>query len=602
MSLRLLSQIADFISSALMRLEGHWAKGFAFRRSFSLSSIIQEQRMLSSHMQVLAGRVRTTDAVPGDESFSQGQTIGVWAVIEMFHDRYCTRFVTFLFGIILSRCSRTGRVKWNQSLSDGALTEVSMDSTPRKLIYVCRHASMSLTSNLEGRNWEVTLLTPQPRKHTPCDHSVLGGLLDFSTCQLPKDFSAIEDLLVKTSAGWVATVVASQVEDETVRRLIREYCFDYVTLPVSDERIINVVGHAYGMASLHDRASNDSSVADAEGQMIGSCDAMRALYRCVRKVATTDAPVFISGESGTGKELTAVAIHERSARSGQPFVAINCGAVAPHLLQSELFGYERGAFTGANLRKIGRVEAANGGTLFLDEIGDLPLESQASLLRFLQERKIERLGGHGSTPVDVRIISATHVDMERAMMEGHFRADLYHRLCVLQIVEPPLRARGPDIGLLAKHMLDRFRKDASRRLRGFSPDASAAIYNYSWPGNVRELLNRVRRAIVMSEGRQITASDLELADYAEVKPISLGEARQAAERHAIEVALLRHRGRLSDTARELEISRVTLYRLLTAHGLRAPATEADNPEREILARGASLMDPPVSVGLPADAA
>jgi DNA-binding NtrC family response regulator len=291
--------------------------------------------------------------------------------------------------------------------------------------------------------------------------------------------------------------------------------------------------------------------------MVGSCEAMLALFRSIRKVAMTDAPVFISGESGTGKELTAVAIHERSSRRSAPFVPINCGAIPPHLLQSELFGYERGAFTGASQRKIGRVEAANGGTLFLDEIGDLPMESQASLLRFLQEGKIERLGGHQSMPVDVRIISATHVDMRAAMVEGRFRQDLYHRLCVLQIDEPPLRARGKDIELLARHMLERFKKDGARRL-----------HNYSWPGNVRELINRVRRAIVMSEGRAITARDLELGDYVEVVPVSLAQAREAAERQAIELALLRHRGRLGDAAQELGISRVTLYRLLCAHGMR----------------------------------
>ncbi|HEV7445186.1 MAG TPA: sigma-54 dependent transcriptional regulator [Steroidobacteraceae bacterium] len=303
--------------------------------------------------------------------------------------------------------------------------------------------------------------------------------------------------------------------------------------------------------------------------MIGSCDAMLGLFRLIRKVAMTDAPVFISGESGTGKELTAAAIHERSTRRDQPFIAINCGAIPAHLLQSELFGYERGAFTGANQRKIGRVEAANGGTLFLDEIGDLPLESQASLLRFLQERKVERLGGHGSTPVDVRIISATHVDMQTAMIEGRFRADLYHRLCVLQVNEPPLRERGRDIELLAKHMLERFKKDARRRLRGFSPCAIAALRTYGWPGNVRELINRVRRAIVMSEGRQITARDLELEEHVEVAPMTLAQAREVAERQAIEMALLRHRGRLGEAAHQLGISRVTLYRLLSAHGLRS---------------------------------
>ncbi|SOE91920.1 DNA-binding transcriptional response regulator, NtrC family, contains REC, AAA-type ATPase, and a Fis-type DNA-binding domains [Burkholderia sp. D7] len=459
-----------------------------------------------------------------------------------------------------------------------------MELMPRKLIYVCRHASMSLTPRLQERNWEVTLLTPQAaRRHASWRSSTLGGLLDLSTCQLPNDFIAIEEMLVGTAAGWVATVDAQQLEDAAVRRLIRDYCYDYITLPISDNRIVDAVGHAYGMASLHEKASNDPHRDGAEGEMVGSCDAMLALFRSIRKVAMTDAPVFISGESGTGKELTAVAIHERSARHDQPFVAINCGAIPAHLLQSELFGYERGAFTGANQRKIGRVEAANGGTLFLDEIGDLPLESQASLLRFLQERKVERLGGHGSTPVDVRIISATHVDIDRAMMEGRLRADLYHRLCVLQLDEPPLRARGADIELLAKRMLDRFKKDASRRLRGFAPDATAAIYNYGWPGNVRELINRVRRAIVMSEGRQITAKDLELSDYVDVESISLEEARHAAERYVIELALLRNRGRLIDAARELDISRVTLYRLLTAHGLRTPAIEPDDAGREKLA-------------------
>ncbi|WP_248320277.1 sigma-54 dependent transcriptional regulator [Caballeronia sp. Sq4a] len=445
-----------------------------------------------------------------------------------------------------------------------------MDVARRQLIYVTRDPSETLCSRFEERGWQIEIVASarDTRKALRSDLA-MGGLLDLSGHFESHELAAFESSLTMTNVGWVAATVAGQLEDAAVRRLIRDYCFDYVTLPTSNDRVVDSVGHAYGMVALHDAASNDArSEGRAEGEMVGSCDAMLALFRSIRKVAMTDAPVFISGESGTGKELTAVAIHERSARRDQPFVAINCGAIPAHLLQSELFGYERGAFTGANQRKIGRVEAANGGTLFLDEIGDLPLESQASLLRFLQERKVERLGGHGSTPVDVRIISATHVDMQTAMIEGRFRADLYHRLCVLQIDEPPLRARGKDIELLAKHMLDRFKKDASRRLRGFSPDAIAAIHNYGWPGNVRELINRVRRAIVMSEGRQITARDLELGEYVEVAPVSLAQAREAAERQAIELALLRHRGRLGDAAHELGISRVTLYRLLSAHGMR----------------------------------
>jgi DNA-binding NtrC family response regulator len=462
-----------------------------------------------------------------------------------------------------------------------------MEVARRQLIYVTREASAPLCARFEERGWHIEVVSnaKDARRWLRNDMAV-GGLLDLSGKFETHELAAMEASLTMTNVGWVAATGQGQLEDAAVRRLIRDYCFDYVTMPTSNDRIVDAVGHAYGMVALHENATGDvRDVRDgrAEGEMVGSCDAMLALFRSIRKVAMTDAPVFISGESGTGKELTAVAIHERSVRREQPFVAINCGAIPAHLLQSELFGYERGAFTGANQRKIGRVEAANGGTLFLDEIGDLPLESQASLLRFLQERKVERLGGHGSTPVDVRIISATHVDMQTAMIEGRFRADLYHRLCVLQIDEPPLRARGKDIELLAKHMLDRFKKDASRRLRGFAPDAIAAIHNYGWPGNVRELINRVRRAIVMSEGRQISARDLELGEYVEVAPVSLAQAREAAERQAIELALLRHRGRLGDAAQELGISRVTLYRLLSAHGMRH--IEVDAPTTEHVTRG-----------------
>ena len=455
-----------------------------------------------------------------------------------------------------------------------------MEVARRQLIYVTRDPSTSLCARFEERGWHIEVVSnAKDARRWLRNDLATGGLLDLSSSFEAHELAALEASLTLTNVGWVAATVTGQLEDAAVRRLIRDYCFDYVTLPTSNDRVVDAVGHAYGMVALHENASNDARDGRAEGEMVGSCDAMLALFRSIRKVAMTDAPVFISGESGTGKELTAVAIHERSVRREQPFVAINCGAIPAHLLQSELFGYERGAFTGANQRKIGRVEAANGGTLFLDEIGDLPLESQASLLRFLQERKVERLGGHGSTPVDVRIISATHVDMQTAMIEGRFRADLYHRLCVLQIDEPPLRARGKDIELLAKHMLDRFKKDASRRLRGFAPDAIAAIHNYGWPGNVRELINRVRRAIVMSEGRQISARDLELGEYVEVAPVSLAQAREAAERQAIELALLRHRGRLGDAAQELGISRVTLYRLLSAHGMRH--IEVDAPTEHV---------------------
>ena len=456
-----------------------------------------------------------------------------------------------------------------------------MEPATRQLIYVSRDPSAELNTRFHQRGWHVEVVgSARDVRRAVRAGTAAGGLLDLSSHFQQHEIAAFESCLTMPNVGWVAATMPGQLQDAALRRLVRDYCFDYVTVPYSGDRIVDSVGHAYGMISLGEPASNDGTPSGTEGEMVGSCDAMLALFRSIRKVAMTDAPVFISGESGTGKELTAVAIHERSSRRSAPFVPINCGAIPPHLLQSELFGYERGAFTGANQRKIGRVEAANGGTLFLDEIGDLPLESQASLLRFLQERKVERLGGHGAIDVDVRIISATHVDMNAAMIEGRFRSDLYHRLCVLQIDEPPLRARGKDIELLARHMLERFRKDASRRLRGFAPDAIAALHNYSWPGNVRELINRVRRAIVMSEGRAITARDLELAEYVEIVPVSLAQAREAAERQAIELALLRHRGRLGDAAQELGISRVTLYRLLCAHGMRHMEGEPIVPHGE----------------------
>jgi DNA-binding NtrC family response regulator len=456
-----------------------------------------------------------------------------------------------------------------------------MESATRQLIYVSRDPSAELNTRFHQRGWHVEVVgSARDVRRAVRAGTAAGGLLDLSSHFQQHEIAAFESCLTMPNVGWVAATMPGQLQDAALRRLVRDYCFDYVTVPYSGDRIVDSVGHAYGMISLGEPASNEGLPNGAEGEMVGSCDAMLALFRSIRKVAMTDAPVFISGESGTGKELTAVAIHERSSRRSAPFVPINCGAIPPHLLQSELFGYERGAFTGANQRKIGRVEAANGGTLFLDEIGDLPLESQASLLRFLQERKVERLGGHGAIDVDVRIISATHVDMNAAMIEGRFRSDLYHRLCVLQIDEPPLRARGKDIELLARHMLERFKKDASRRLRGFAPDAIAALHNYSWPGNVRELINRVRRAIVMSEGRAITARDLELAEYVEIVPVSLAQAREAAERQAIELALLRHRGRLGDAAQELGISRVTLYRLLCAHGMRHMEGEPILPHGE----------------------
>ena len=447
------------------------------------------------------------------------------------------------------------------------------DPDSRILLYAARTPDDALVEHLKSRGWSVLVARSAHeigRLVKPA--TMCAGIVDMASFSV-RDLPGLEASLRAQQVGWIALANPERLADPAVRRLIRHYCFDYVKIPVANATIDYLVGHAYGMVNLCDADLPPDTTGASDDEMVGTCEAMQQLFRTIRKVANTDASVFISGESGTGKELTALAIHERSPRRKAPFVPINCGAIPHHLLQSELFGYERGAFTGANQRKIGRVESANGGTLFLDEIGDLPMESQASLLRFLQEGKIERLGGHESISVDVRIISATHVDLEGAMGDGRFRQDLFHRLCVLRVDEPPLRARGKDIELLAHHILGKFKTDNARKIRGFTPSAIEAMYNYHWPGNVRELINRVRRAIVMAENKLISAADLDLAHFSEQQTMSLAQAREAAEKRAIEVALLRHRHRLNEAATDLGISRVTLYRLMGTHGLRDASTD-----------------------------
>ncbi|CAG9169438.1 sigma-54 dependent transcriptional regulator [Cupriavidus respiraculi] len=393
----------------------------------------------------------------------------------------------------------------------------------------------------------------------------MAGVIDLESDYTDADLAHLEQSLQYLHVMWVAITTAEKLEDERIRRLIRDYCVDYVRTPYTDSELLYTLKHAHGMASLHSARAHEMA---NHGPMIGECAAMRAMFRSLTKVAHNDAPVFISGESGTGKELAAQAIHEASNRRKGPFVAINCGAIPSHLVQSELFGYEKGAFTGANQRKIGWIEQAQGGTLFLDEIGDLPLESQVALLRFLQQGMITRLGGHQSIPLDLRIISATHVDLIAAQAEGRFRADLFHRLCVLTLTIPPLRERGEDILLLANAVLANHGHEAHRRIRGFSPCATQAMMQYGWPGNVRELINRVRRAIVMTDNRKLTAEDLQLAGGSDTPRKTLDAIREEAEREAIRTVMASHGFHVVPAARELNVSRVTLYRLMHKHNIR----------------------------------
>ena len=334
-----------------------------------------------------------------------------------------------------------------------------------------------------------------------------------------------------------------------------------LTAPIDMTQLLEALRRA-GAASRLDGVHGDHLA-----HMVGRSPAMAATMASLHKFAPVDLPVLITGETGTGKEVAAAALHRMSARRAGPFVPINCGALSPNLVQSELFGHERGAFTGANSRRIGHIESAAGGTVFLDEVGDLPLEAQTNLLRFLQEGSLERVGSSQPISIDVRVLAATHVDLEKAVAQGSFREDLYYRLNVLRLHMPPLRERGGDVELLAQHFLDHFREQHCSYARGFSSAARRAMRSFSWPGNVRELLNRVQRAAVVAEDALISPADLDLHASVGMAHRSLGLARIAAERDAIVTCLRESQFNISECARRLRISRVTVYRLCKKHQL-----------------------------------
>lgn len=371
--------------------------------------------------------------------------------------------------------------------------------------------------------------------------------------------------------SWVGMIAQELISLPRVREFIGEQLFNFITIPASIEHIVLTLRHARGMAFVRD-SHVTAPDEESDAPTVGKTPLMLHLAEQIKKVARTDAAILITGPSGTGKELAAQSIHRQSTRKNAPFVAVNCGAIAPQLFQSELFGHEKGAFTGANQRKAGRIEAAQGGTLFFDEIGDMPFDMQVNLLRFLQEKTIERVGGTESLPIDVRVIAATHIDLAEAVRQGRFREDLYYRINVVCITTPRLADRCEDIEDIAKYYFNKFASVHNKSLRGFSRAAMDALLRYDWPGNVRELVNRVQRAVVMAEGRFIQPEDLGFERSAQGPALmSLDAARSAAEQIVIRRALSQSRNQISRAANLLGISRVTLYRLLEKHNIRSGA-------------------------------
>ena len=386
---------------------------------------------------------------------------------------------------------------------------------------------------------------------------------------------AVLDEIMAIKPDTKVIVASGHGARESALQAIAKGAYDFYQKPVDIEALGLIVRRALQLHRIESENRQLSFKTGDEnrvlGRLITSAPEMVKVARTIERVANTNVSVMLLGASGTGKELLARGLHEASDRRGGAFVAINCAAIPENLLESELFGHEKGAFTGAVKTTEGKIEMAAGGTLFLDEVGDIPLPLQVKLLRFLQERVIERIGSRKSIPVDTRIVCATHQNLEAMIAEGRFREDLFYRLAEIVVKIPSLAERPGDAALLAKSFLARFSKEMNPAVKGFAPDALAAVDSWPWPGNVRELENRVKRAVIMTEGKLIGAADLDLAapDADEAQVLNLKCARETADRKVIRHALARSEGNISNTAKLLGISRPTLYDLLKQYDLQA---------------------------------
>lgn len=380
-------------------------------------------------------------------------------------------------------------------------------------------------------------------------------------------FLCIQEIL-KVAPDSKIIVLTGKNDHKNALKSIQYGAYDFYFKPVDTDRLDHVVDQAFRIARLEHENQQPNQAVSAVNGIITANTKMQNICRMIEKIAHTNVTSTLIGESGTGKELLARSIHNMSAESAKPFVAINCAAVPENLMESELFGYEKGAFTGAASTTVGKVEQANGGTLFLDEIGDMPLSLQAKLLRFLQERTIERVGGRKEISVDLRVLCATNKNLEAMVREGTFREDLYYRICEIVIDIPPLRERGSDSLLIAQQMLSRYASSLGSRKMSFSDEAMTAIESYGWPGNIREVENKIKRAVVLADGTNIAVADLGIPQATEsVTSINLKEARKTAEIEAISSALHMTDQNISAAAKLLGVTRPTLYDMLKKYNL-----------------------------------
>lgn len=386
---------------------------------------------------------------------------------------------------------------------------------------------------------------------------------------------AVLDEIMALKPDTKVIVASGHGARESALQAIARGAYDFYQKPVEIDTLGLIVQRAFRLHQIEAENRQLASKSDQGnkvlGRLITGAPEMVKVARTIERVANTNVSVMLLGASGTGKELLARGLHEASDQAGGAFVAINCAAIPENLLESELFGHEKGAFTGAVKTTEGKIEQAQGGTLFLDEVGDIPLPLQVKLLRFLQERVIERIGSRKSIAVDTRIVCATHQDLEAMIAAGSFREDLFYRLAEIVVKIPSLAERPGDAALLAKSFLTRFSREMNPQVKGFAPDALAAIDAWAWPGNVRELENRVKRAVIMADGKLVGAADLDLhgKDEGEDDVLNLKSAREAADRRVIRHALARCEGNISNTAKLLGISRPTLYDLLKQYDLHA---------------------------------